>query len=91
MLPKTVFNEDSENVMKLYDAVTNSRYSTSTSTKNGAMKPVHDDEIADFRAALENLFSNVGRILKHQRQDMGDDSSFKSDNFAQKITQFLKV
>jgi hypothetical protein len=91
LLPKMVFNEDSENVLKLYDAITNSRYSTSTSTKSGAMKPVHDDEIADFRASLENGCVNVGRILKHQRQDMNDDSGFKKDNFAGQLINFLKV
>ena len=90
MLPKMVFNEDSENVMKLYDAVANSRYSNTTSTKNGAMKPVHDDEIADFRSALENLCTNVGRIFKHQRNE-SQEGNMKDDNFISKMVQFLKV
>lgn len=90
LLPKMVFNEDSENVMKLYDAVTNSRYSTSTSTKTGAMKPVHDDEIADFRSALENLCVNTGRIFKYQRKE-SQEGSMRDDSFAAKMIAFLKV
>lgn len=90
LLPKMVFNEDSENVMKLYDAVANSRYSNSTTTKNGAMKPVHDDEIADFRAALENLCVNVGRIFKHQRSD-SSEGSMNNSNFIGQMIRYLKV
>ncbi len=90
LLPKMVFNESSENVMKLYDAITNSRYSNSTSTKSGAMKPVHDDEIADFRAALENFSVNVGRIFKHQRKE-SQEGSMNTDSFVSKMVQFLKV
>lgn len=90
LLPKMVFNEDSEGVMKLYDAVTNSRYSASTSTKTGAMKPVHDDEIADFRAALENGCVNTGRIFKHQRKE-SQEGSVKDDGYANKLISFLRV
>lgn len=90
LLPKMVFNESSENVLKLYDAIANSRYSTSTSTKDGAMKPVHDDEIADFRASLENGMVNVGRIFKHQRGE-SSTGKMKSDNFISNMINFLKV
>lgn len=90
LLPKMVFNEDDENVMKLYDAVTNSRYSNTTTTKNGAMKPVHDDEIADFRSALENLCVNVGRIFKHQRKE-SSSGNINDGNFIGKLVQYLKV
>ena len=90
LLPKMIFNEGSENVMKLYDAITNSRYSNSTSTKSGAMKPVHDDEIADFRSALENLCVNTGRIFKHQRKE-ASEGSMNDSNFISKMIQFLKV
>jgi hypothetical protein len=90
LLPKMVFNEASDNVMKLYDAVVNSRYSSSTSTKNGAMKPVHDDEIADFRAALENGCTNFGRIFKHQRKE-SQEGGINKDGFANKLISFLKV
>lgn len=92
LLPKMVFNEDSENVMKLFDAIANSRYSNSTSTKNGAMKPVHDDEIADFRAALENLAVNTGRIFKHQRKESSDGDMNKQDSgFIGNLIRYLKV
>lgn len=92
MLPKMVFNEDSDNVMKLFDAIANSRYSNSTSTKNGAMKPVHDDEIADFRAALENGMVNCGRIFKHQRGESSEGEMNKQDSgFISSLIQYLKV
>lgn len=90
LLPKMVFNEDDENVMKLYDAITNSRYSNTTTTKNGAMKPVHDDEIADFRAALENLCVNVGRIFKHQRKE-SSEGGMSDSGFINNLVQYLKV
>lgn len=90
LLPKMVFNEDSPNVMKLYDAICNSRYKTTISSKNNSMQPVHDDEIADFRAALENLCTNVGRIFKHQRKE-SSEGKMNDNNFIGKLIQSLKV
>ena len=89
LLPKTVFNEDSPNVLKLYDAICNSRYKTASTSKDNSMQPVHDDEIADFRAALENLCVNVGRVFKHQRQDIS--SEMNKDNYTLKLIQSLRV
>lgn len=89
LLSKIVFNEGSEGVMKLYDAIANSRYKNSESSKNNSMEPVHDSEIADYRAALENLCVNVGRIFKHQRSDVGEN--MKAGGFAQNLIQFLRV
>jgi hypothetical protein len=90
LLPKMVFNESSENVLKLYDAIANSRYSNTASSKNGAMKPMHDDEIADFRAAMENFCVNVGRIFKHQREQ-SSMGTMNEDNFIGKMINFLRV
>lgn len=89
MLPKMVFNEGSDGAMSLYDAVANSRYKKSESSKNNSMEPAHDDEIADYRAALENLCVNVGRIFKHQRSDVGE--GLKAGGFANNLIQYLRV
>jgi hypothetical protein len=89
LLPKMCFNEGDEGAMDLYDAVANSRYKKSTSSKEVSMSPEHDDEIADYRAALENLCVNIGRVFKHQREDVGD--TFRNNNFASNIIKFLKV
>lgn len=90
LLPKIVFNEDSPNVMKLYDAITNSRYKKANSSKEVSMQPVHDDEIADFRAALENLCVNVGRIFKHQRKETSD-GTMKNNSLVNNLISYLKV
>ena len=90
LLPKMVFNEDSPNVLKLYDAITNSRYKKVGSSKEVAMQPVHDDEIADFRAALENLCVNVGRIFKHQRKE-SSTGKMNTNGMVNKLIQYLKV
>jgi len=90
LLPKMVFNEASPNVMKLLDAVENSRYGTATSSKTSSMKPVHDDEIADYRAALENLCVNVGRIFKSQRKE-STEGKMNEGGFINKLIQNLRV
>ena len=89
LLPRMVFNENSEGVMRLYDAIMNSRYKNSGATKTTAMQPVHDDEISDHRSALENLCVNFGRIFKSQRSTVGEE--FRKDGFAQKLITYLKV
>ena len=85
LLPKMVFNESSTGVMKLYDCITNSRWK-----KGSTDQPEHDDEIADYRAALENLCVNVGRIFKHQRKE-SSAGSMNSSGFIGKLIQSLKV
>lgn len=89
LLPKMVFNEDDEGAMDVYDAITDSKYKKSTSSKGVSMEPAHDDEIADYRAALENLCVNVGRIFKHQRGDVHED--LKKDGFVSNLIKSLKV
>jgi hypothetical protein len=91
LLPKTRFNEDSSGAMELYDALAQSRYAVSraaTSEETGK-KPVHDDDIADFRAAFENMCVNVPRILKSQREDIGDN--FRGGGFASSLITRLRV
>ncbi len=89
LLPKTVFNSESESVLDLYDAITNSRYKTALTSKSTAMTPVHDDDIADYRAAFENLCSNMGRVFKHQRKDISP--GMNDGGFIQNIIKSLRV
>jgi hypothetical protein len=89
MLPKMVFNESSEGVMWLYDAIMNSRYKNSEASKTSAMTPVHDDEISDARSAMENLCSNIGRVFKHQRTDISDN--MKEGGFINNLIRGLRV
>ena len=89
LLAKTVFNENSSGVLKLYDAIANSRYGTSNTSEKSAMTPRHDDEIADYRSAFENLCVNVGRIFKYQREDLSD--KLKSNSFVRGLIDYLKV
>lgn len=70
LLPRTKFNGKSEYVMTLYDAITNSRYTNAAVSKDSAKKPVHDEEIADYRSALENYMVNITRVFRNQRSDM---------------------
>lgn len=91
LLPKTVFNSDSDGCMELYDAIAASRYAGSNkgTSKESIMKPAHDDEIGDYRSAFENLCCNITRILRTQRTEIHSD--LKQSNFFQAINRFLKI
>lgn len=91
LLPRMIFNKDSDGAMRLYDAIANSRYTSSVqaTSKDTTLKPVHDPEIADYRAALENFCVNIGRVLRSQRDDIGDE--MKSGGFAASIIKSLRV
>lgn len=91
MLPRTIFNFGSDGVIELYDAIANSRYSNSNqgTSKDSHLKPVHDEVIADFRAAFENLCTNLPRVFRNQRKDMGEAA--KGNSFANNLIKFLKV
>ena len=52
------------------------------------MKPRHDDEIADYRAAFENLCVSVPRIFKSQR-NVG--ANMREDNFASNLIRYLRI
>jgi len=82
LFPRMVFNSDSPGAMRVYDAIAQSRYQGNARTTSESLKPVHDAEIADFRAAAENFAANVGRIIRLQRGDLptdGDSRSFHRD------------
>ena len=91
LLPKTRFNSDSDGAMELYDSLAQSRYVSTTApgSKDSTLKPKHDDEVADFRAAFENLAVNIPRIIRSQRTDIGDN--FRDNDFASSIIRYLKV
>ena len=91
LLPKMRFNENSDGVMELYDAIAQSRYTGTNApvSRETSMKPRHDEEIGDYRAALENLCVNIPRILRSQREDVGEN--FRQDNFASSIIRYLQV
>lgn len=73
LLPKMRFNSDSPAVMRVYDALANSKYVGTNKNTAENLKPVHGtDGTADRRAMLENFAVNVGRLLKHQRADVND-------------------
>ncbi len=81
LLPRMVFNKNSDAVMKVYDAIATSKYAAMVRTTNENLKPIHgDDGTADRRAMCENLAVNVGRIFRNQREDKmdGDTRSFAS-------------
>jgi len=91
VLPKCVFNSDSDGVMELYDALLNSRYAGSVKgiSKEALMKPAHDDEVGDYRSAFENGCVNIPRVLRHQREEI--DKSLKENNFTGSLVKFLRI
>ena len=91
MLPKTIFNQDSDGVMDLYDAILNSRYAGSAKgiSKESLMKPAHDDEVGDYRSALENFYVNCPRVIRGQRSEI--HPSLKEDNMVGSLIKFLRI
>jgi hypothetical protein len=78
-LSRTIFNQASDSVMRTYDAIAQSRYAGSTHTSTEVLRPVHDNELADFRAAVENFFVCVPRLFRVQRDEIPqEDKSFAS-------------
>jgi hypothetical protein len=91
LLRRTVFNGQSDGVMELYDAIANSRYANSVkgTSKEAALKPVHDNEVGDFRSALENFMVNFPRVARVQRDEI--HSTLKENNFIGSLTKYLKI
>lgn len=87
ILPRTIFNRNSDGAMRVYDGLMQSRYSNVVRTTTEQKKPIHDPEIADFRAAAENFFVNVPRLLRTQRDDIVVP---ESKSFAGAIMRSLK-
>lgn len=91
LLPKMRFNENSDGVMELYDAIQQSRYTGTNApvSRETAIKPRHDEEIGDYRAALENLCVNLPRVLRSRREDLGEN--FRENGFASSLAKYLQV
>ncbi len=91
LLRRTIFNGQSDGIMELYDAIANSRYANSVkgTSKEAALKPVHDNEVGDFRSALENLMVNFPRIGRVQRGEL--HSSMKDNNFIGALAKYLRI
>jgi hypothetical protein len=92
ILPRCVFNQDSDEVMELYDALLNSRYAGNAKgvSKEALMKPAHDDEVGDYRSAFENGACNLPRILRSQREDV-DPSLKHGENSIIGLIKFLRI
>lgn len=92
LLPKTVFNKDSDGVMELYDAIANSRTANmiAPTAKSNGIKPVHDKYISDFRSAFENFAVNFPRIIRSRRND-DDVRDLGGRDFVSGLVRYLKI
>lgn len=89
LLPKIRFNEDSAAVMKVYDAIQNSKYAGTDKGTTELLKPIHGtDGTADRRAAVENFSVNIGRLFKKHRKDISDPNT---RSFASRMITNLRV
>lgn len=91
LLPRTIFNFNSDGVTELYDAISNSRYASANrgTSKDAHLKPVHDVGLADFRSAFENFCVSVPRILRLQRDEV--PLEVKRDSRIRDMMNYLKV
>lgn len=89
LIPKIIFNSKSDGAMRVYDALAQSRYAGKPTAGSDNLKPVHDDEIADFRAAAENFAANFSRILRLQRTSLPKDAG--SRDFHSQMIKSLRV
>lgn len=89
LIPRIVFNADSDGAMRVRDAIASSRYAGALRTTSETLKPAHDDEIADFRAAAENFAANFSRILRVQRTELPTDAD--SRDFHSQMIRGLRI
>jgi hypothetical protein len=89
LLPKIIFNSNSDGAMKVYDAIASSKYAGMQRGSTENLKPIHgNDGSADRRAMVENFCVSVGRIFRNQRdENMSEDTR----NFARGIIARLRV
>lgn len=89
ILPKTRFNEESPAVLKVYDAIQNSKYAATDKSASENLKPYHGtDGTADRRAAVENFAVNIGRLFRNQRREINDPNT---RSFAANMIAKLRV
>jgi hypothetical protein len=91
LLKRTNFNGKSDGVMELYDSLANSRYANAVKgvSRESALKPVHDNEIGDFRSAAENFYVNFPRVARNQRTEV--HTTLKENNFIGGLTKYLRI
>lgn len=89
LFPRMIFNSKSDGAMRVYDAIAQSRYAGSVRSTIEQLKPLHDDEIADFRAAAENMCTNISRVFRVQREDLPRDQ--ESSSFHRSIVASLRI
>lgn len=89
LLPKIVFNSSSDQAMRVFDAIANSRYAGSARMTTETLKPIHgDDGTADRRAMVENFAVNIPRVFRSQRNDIKGDGD---KSFARSITKAMRI
>lgn len=89
IFPRMVVNETDDGAMRVFDAISQSRYANHIVSTTENLKPVHDKEIADYRAAAENFAVNIPRILRSQRADISQNQDTHS--FASSIIKYLRI
>lgn len=89
LLPRMIFNSESDAALRVYDAVMNSKYAGKDGTVNEQIKPIHgSDGTADRRCMVENFAVSIGRVLKNQRnENMNDDTR----SFARAVISQLRA
>lgn len=79
ILPRIIFNSESDAVMRAYDGIAQSVYAGAVRSTIEQTKPAHDPELADFRSAAENFATNVPKLFRVQREEIPvDEKSFAS-------------
>jgi hypothetical protein len=94
ILPRCVFNSDSDGVGELYDALLNSRYAGNAKglSKESMMKPAHDDEVGDYRSAFENGAANVPKVLRLQRDSISPDlKRGGTNNIIDSLNKYIRI
>lgn len=89
LFPRMIFNTNSDGAMRVYDAIAQSRYAGSVRSTVEQLKPIHDSEISDFRAAAENFAANIPRILRHRREVLPKDEESRS--FHSSIIKAMRI
>jgi hypothetical protein len=89
LFPRMSFNAGAEGAMRVYDAIAQSRYVGNVRATTEMLKPIHDAEIADFRAAAENGASSFPRLLRHQRDVLPKDA--KARDFHNEMLKLLRI
>jgi len=90
LLPRMIFNKNSDFVLKCYDAIARSKYAGTARMTSEQLKPFHGkDGTADYRASCENFAACFHRVMMKQRDEINKDS-FDRD-FTSKMIKILRA